>query len=628
MCGLAGVVRRGGPVAVDPHGLADALSAALVHRGPDGRGCWLSPDRDALLVHRRLAIIDPGPDGAQPMATGDGRWRIVFNGEVYNYRQLRQELESSGERFDTASDTEVLLRLLASQGPAALLRVRGMFALACWDARDRSLLLARDRFGIKPLYVALAQGRIAFASELGALRAARLVDDRPSAAGVLAFLSWGSVPPPLTWRRGVEMLAPGTWRRWGQDGRDERGAFADTRDAYRADRREALSQAAFSDAVGHAVRDAVRAHLVADVPVGVFLSGGIDSSAIVSAARSIGATSLQTFTVAFDDLSSEGRFARTVASAFGTTHHELRLEARHAVAALPRTLAHLDQPTIDAVNSFYVSKAVAATGIKTVLSGTGGDELFGGYPSFRRLPRAMAIARRAGWLLPAVAPLLAIALPARLRPRWRRFAVSNGGLGEAYRAQRGFLLPEEVDAIAGPALRDDEAAWRDAVAEVGIVEHSLFSSSGAEMREASVARLETRLYLCSQLLRDIDVMGMAHGLEIRVPFVDHELLAAVWPELGSHRSLLGQKRLLFSTLDRPLPDEIVGRSKQGFTLPFARWIAGELEPFVRDGMRQLAAQQWITPEVPDRVWGAWKSGTVHWTRPWGLSVLGHFLKAS
>ena len=628
MCGLAGVVRRGGPVAVDPHGLADALSAALVHRGPDGRGCWLSSDRDALLVHRRLAIIDPGPDGAQPMATDDGRWRIVFNGEVYNYRQLRRELESSGERFHTASDTEVLLRLLASQGPAALSRVRGMFALACWDAHAHSLLLARDRFGIKPLYVALAEGRIAFASELGALRAARLVDDGPAAAGVLAFLSWGSVPPPLTWRRGVEMLAPGTWWQWGQDGRDQRGAFADTRDAYRGDRREAQPQDAFRDAVSHAVRDTVRAHLVADVPVGVFLSGGIDSSAIVSAARSIGATSLQTFTVAFDDLSSESRFARRVASAFGATHHELRLEALHVVDDLPRILAHLDQPTIDGVNSFYVSKAVAATGIKTVLSGTGGDELFGGYPSFTRLPRAMVIARAAGSLLPAVAPLVAMALPARLRPRWRRFAVSNGRLGEAYRAQRAFLLPEEVDAIAGPALRDDEAAWRDAVEEVGAVEQSLFSSSGAETREASIARLETRLYLGSQLLRDIDVMGMAHGLEIRVPFVDHELLGAVWPRLGRHRSLLRRKRLLFSTLDRPLPAEIVRRSKQGFALPFARWIGGELEPFVRDGLRQLAAEQWITADTPDRVWTAWKSGAVHWTRPWGLSVLGHFLSPS
>ena len=434
MCGLAGVVRRDGPVAVDPSGLAEALSGALAHRGPDGRGCWLSPDRDALLVHRRLAIIDPGPDGAQPMATDNDRCRMVFNGEVYNYRELRRELESSGERFATASDTEVLLRLIAREGAAALWRVRGMFALAYWDGRDRSLTLARDRFGIKPLYVALADGQIAFASELGALRAARLVDGGPSAAGVLAFMAWGSVPPPLTWQRGAEMLEPGTWWRWGQDGCDERGTFADTRDAYPSDRRAAQGQAAFRDAVGHAVRDSVRAHLVADVPVGVFLSGGIDSSAIVSAACSIGATNLQTFTVAFDDASSESPFARTVASAFGTRHHELRLEAPQVVDDLPRILAHLDQPTIDAVNSFYVSKAVAATGIKAVLSGTGGDELFGGYPSFRRLPRAMALTRAAGRLLPALRPLAAMALPARLRARWRNFAQSNGQLSEAYRA--------------------------------------------------------------------------------------------------------------------------------------------------------------------------------------------------
>ena len=165
--------------------------------------------------------------------------------------------------------------------------------------------------------------------------------------------------------------------------------------------------------------------------------------------------------------------------------------------------------------------------------------------------------------------------------------------------------------------------WRDAVEQVADVERSLLSPTGAESREASVARLETRLYLCSQLLRDIDVMGMAHGLEVRVPFVDHELLAVLWPELGFHRSLLRHKRLLFDTLDRSLPGEIVRRSKQGFTLPFARWIGGELEPFVRDGMRQLAAQRWITPQTPDRVWAAWKSGVVHWTRPWGLAVLGH-----
>jgi len=202
MCGIAGVVSWDRPIA-EPAGVARLLAEALAHRGPDGQGIWMPSSADVFLVHRRLAIIDPGPDGAQPMATPDGRHRIVFNGEVYNYRELRRELEAGGERFSTGSDTEVLLRLIVRDGPAALARVRGMFALACWDTKDRALLMARDRFGIKPLYVAPAPHQIAFASELGALRAARIVVGEPSPAGVLGFLTWGSVIPPLTWQRGV-----------------------------------------------------------------------------------------------------------------------------------------------------------------------------------------------------------------------------------------------------------------------------------------------------------------------------------------------------------------------------------------------------------------------------------------
>jgi asparagine synthase (glutamine-hydrolysing) len=629
MCGIAGVVTSDRPIA-DAPALARRLAEALAHRGPDGEGVWTSPASNVLLVHRRLAIIDVGPSGAQPMATPNLRHHLIFNGEIYNYRELRRELEARGERFATASDTEVLLVLIAREGPAALARVRGMFALACWDAVDRSLLLARDRFGIKPLYVAATPSGIAFASELAALGAAGLADTTPSAAGVLAFLTWGSVPPPLTWRRGVEMLAPGTWRIRRIDGREAHGVFADTRDAYRSDRRHPLPEAAFREVVGEAVRDSVRAHLIADVPVGVFLSGGIDSSAIVSASVSAGASALQTFTVTFDDPTSEAGPARAVADAFGTRHRELRVDAASVATDLPDIVARLDQPTIDAVNSFYVARAVAATGIKAVLSGTGGDELFGGYPSFTRLPRAAAAKAAMGPLLPWIAPVMmlgGLALPPRLRQQWRHFVASNGRFAEAYRAQRGFVLPRELDALAGPALRD-ASVWHDAREQVDAMEHALLEPAADESRNASVARLESRLYLCSQLLRDIDVMAMAHGLEVRVPFVDHELLGAVWPELGFHPSLLTHKRLLYETLDRKLPEGIVDRPKQGFILPFRRWIAGELAPFVRDGLQQLASAGWIRPGAPDRVWADWRGGVVHWTRPWGLSVLGHFLAAT
>jgi asparagine synthase (glutamine-hydrolysing) len=628
MCGFAGVVQREGRLP-DVPALAASLGGSLAHRGPDGSGIWQGPDARVLLVHRRLAIIDPGPGGAQPMATPDDRFHIVFNGEIYNYRALRSDLESHNERLTTGSDTEVLLRLIARGGAPRLADVRGMFAFACWDSRERSLLVARDRFGIKPLYVAAGSGRIAFASELGALRTANLAGGGTSAAGILAFLQWGSVPPPLTWQRGVEMLEPGSWRRWWLDGREERGVFADARAVYAngpgaGDAARPKDVRAFRAEVAAAVRESIRAHLVADVPVGVFLSGGIDSGALVSCATSVGAANLQTFTVGFDDESSEVERARWVAERFGTTHHELHVDPAEIVRDLPAVLASLDQPTIDAVNSYYVSRAVAATGIKAVLSGAGGDELFGGYPSFRRLPRALAAKHLAGPLWPMVGSVAGAFMPERLGARWRHFAATNGSLVEAYRVQRGFFLPGEIASLAGPALLD-AAVWRGANEQVQDAERKLLSSAGPEQMPAAVARLESRLYLGSQLLRDLDVMSMAHGLEVRVPFVDHELVERVWPQLAFHSDLMTGKRLLAGTLDRPLPEAIVRHPKQGFTLPFARWMEGELAPFVRDGMRRLADAGWVAPGVPDAAWASWRRGVSHWSRPWGLAVLGHFL---
>ncbi len=618
MCGIAGVVRQCGAITPDP---SAALGAALAHRGPDGRGVWRAPAEDVVLVHTRLAIIDPGPSGAQPMASPDGRHRLIFNGEVYNYRELRRSLEARGERFFTGSDTEVLLRLLACDGPGALAQVRGMFALAWWDSEARALLLARDRFGIKPLYVAATDRAIAFASEIHALVSAGLVERAIDPAGVLGFLAWGTVPPSLTYLAGVESLAPGSWLRWSQDGGRAQQRFADVAGVY-ARQHSGCSEADLRERAGDAVQQSVAAHLVADVPVGVFLSGGIDSSAILSAASGAGVSGLNTYTVRFDDRSSEHDYARTVAAAFGATHHELVLDASRIAADLPRILARLDQPTFDAVNSYYVSAAVAETGIKAVLSGAGGDEMFGGYPSFRRLPVAMRWKRRLQPLVPAMGPVVAAVLPDRLAGRWNHFMSGNGRMTAAYRTQRGLFMPVEVENIAGPALRD---RWASATARVAAAEALLFDGDASSL-EGDVARLETRVYLGSQLLRDLDVMSMAHGLEVRVPFVDHVLLDAIWPDLGAHPSLMRNKRLLHDTLSRPLPREAVDRPKQGFTLPFARWMTAELQPFVRSGMAHLADAGWIAPGVPDATWQAWQRGDAHWSRPWALGLLGEFLR--
>jgi asparagine synthase (glutamine-hydrolysing) len=618
MCGIAGVVRPSGPAAPDP---SAALVAALAHRGPDGRGVWQSPHGDALLVHTRLAIIDPGPSGAQPMATPDGRHRIVFNGEIYNYRELRQSLESRGERFATGSDTEVLLRLLARDGPAALARIRGMFALAWWDDDAHALVLARDRFGIKPLYVAATDRSIAFASEIHALVSSGLVDRTIDPAGVLGFLCWGTVPASLTYLSGVESLSPGSWMRWRLNGDGSRGTFVDVAAVYQR-AHSGCSESELRTRTGDAVRQSVAAHLVADVPVGVFLSGGIDSSAILSAASDAGSDGLNTYTVRFHDRSSEHEYARMVASRFGAAHHELVLDSSRIARDLPTIVARLDQPTLDAVNSYYVSAAVAETGIKAVLSGSGGDEMFGGYPSFRRLPVAMRWKQRMRPVAPVMTPIVSAMLPDRLAARWRHFMSGNGNMSAAYRTQRGLYMPAEVERLAGPALLD---RWESSTARVASAE-SPWWRGDASTPEGNVARLETQVYLRSQLLRDLDVMSMAHGLEVRVPFVDHVLLETVWPDLGAHPRLMRNKRLLHETLKRPLPAEAVHRPKQGFTLPFAQWMTTELQPFVRSGMSYLADSGWIARDAPDAQWNAWQNGAAHWSRPWALGMLGEFLR--
>ena len=618
MCGIAGVLSR--ESLADGEALAGRLDDQLAHRGPDGHAHYRGAGGRLLLVHRRLAIIDTTPAGRQPMAAPDGRRRIVFNGEIYNYRDLRDQLIRQGERFTTGTDTEVLLRLIVREGPAALASLRGMFALALWDDEDGSLLVARDRFGIKPLYVAATAAHVAFASEIDTLTSTALAPRQVDPAGVLAFLRWGSIPPPLTWRRGIEALTPGTWRRFRRDGTSDGGVFADARALWCA---APSTPSAHVDAaaVGRALEASVAAHLVADVPVGVFLSGGLDSSALVAVASRLGVRDLSTFTVTVDDRGySEAPFAEQVARRFGTRHHTLRIDAAAVATHWPAILARLDQPTLDAVNSYYVSRAVAETGVKAVLSGVGGDELFGGYPSFRRVPRAMRWIHRAGPAALWSARLLSAPLPAGRAARWRQAAGSGSAPLELYRSLRGFFMPDELNGMLGPRLRDDA----DAAARVDAMEAETMSAIGGEAPLSTVARLESTVYMRSQLLRDIDAVSMAHALEVRVPFVDAPLISAVWPALAAEPRWIAGKRLLAAAVGSPLPSDVF-RPKQTFTLPFADWMTGPLRPLVDDGLEQLTRGEWLAPGAARRLVVGWQAGQHHWSRPWGLAVLGHLL---
>src|SRR6185295_8111908 len=399
MCGINGIVRLS--AAAPPIDREEVLRTrdAMTSRGPDGAGLWASDDGRAALASRRLAILDLSAAGDQPMASQDGRYQAILNGEIYNFRELRRELEADGIRFHSRSDTEVLLALYARQGTAMLSRLRGMYGLAIWDDRDKTLLLARDPLGIKPLYYSTAGGCLRFASQVKALEQGGAVSREIDPAGLTGFLLWGSVPEPFTIRREIRALPAGHHLlvREGNIGQPQ---------PHGPERVEPLEPAA-------AVEDSVRAHLVSDVPVAVFLSAGLDSSLIAALARRHLPEPPTTFTLRFEGLEDsafdEAPLAAEVAKRLGTRHVERRM-GRAELADLWRgALAAMDQPSIDGFNTWTVSRAAHEAGLKVVLSGLGGDEVFGSYPSFADVPRLARSARRAARVpgLAAVWPAIA-----------------------------------------------------------------------------------------------------------------------------------------------------------------------------------------------------------------------------
>ncbi len=516
MCGIAGYYQAT-KSRVLPE-MVERMTSSLRHRGPEGQGMYHAPSGLVCFGHRRLAFLDLNPTGDQPMLDATGQHALIFNGEIYNYRELREELKARGIHFRSTGDSEVLLQMLIQHGDAALPRLRGMFALAYWNETQQELLLARDRFGIKPLvYTDTADG-VAFASEIRALQEVGLASQKLNPAAFLYYLLWGSIAPTFTWLQGVQSLEPGSWQRYRLGKPTERGIFADIRQIYTTTHPvPQISEADFKRKVGETVEESVKLHLESDVPVGVFLSGGIDSSSLVSAVKEVSTNQVRTYTITFEeDHFSEESIAREVASHFETDHHVCRITAHHFLKDWQTIFSHYDQPTLDAFNSFYVSKVVAETGLKGVLSGTGGDEFFGGYPSFRWMPKVQSKARLLRWL----GPLLHNMQKPQRRAKWKHLCRAAHNPLESFRAIRGLFMPHEIPAIAGPALLD---RLPEIQPQVDHLEHQWLSGIGREQLPATVSRLETRQYLSAQLLRDIDVMSMAHSLEVRVPLIDHVL---------------------------------------------------------------------------------------------------------
>jgi asparagine synthase (glutamine-hydrolysing) len=601
VCGIAGIASRSG--AVDPERLR-AMSATLVHRGPDSDGVLV--DGPVGLAARRLSIIDL-ETGDQPIANEDGTLHVVQNGEIYNYRELRAGLERAGHRFRTQSDTEVLVHLYEEHGEAFAERLRGMFAVAVWDAGRQRLVLARDPFGIKPLYYRIDGEGLAFASELRAFPRGEVDHD-----GLEAFLAFNSIPAPYSIFREVRKLPPGSLLVW-ENGdaritRFSRPAPARAEDLRRDDESD------LAEELRARLRDSVRAHLIADVPVGVLLSGGVDSAVLAALAAQESAEPVHTFSIGFEERSfDELDNARSVATMYGTRHEELVLRP-DAALLLPALADAFDEPFADssALPTYLVSE-LASSHVKVALSGEGGDELFGGYYTYAADLLALRVGR-----------LAAIA-----RPLVERLPSSNRRASFDYKAKRfvrGAALPplerhHSWKEIFSPDLRAELTGRQTEFDPVDLLRERYAETEGAEPL-ARLQDVDLGLYLVDDLLVKTDRASMAHSLEARVPYLD-PVVAGLAQALRTKLKVSGlrKKRLLRRAAAPLLPRRIVYGRKRGFSIPAAAWLRGELEPFARDVLsaETLRRQGYFRPEVVERVLDRHVAGEEDLSRQlWGL----------
>ena len=544
MCGINAIFayREGAPP-VDENELI-ATRDSMRSRGPDASTSWISPDTRIGLGHNRLEIIDLSPGGAQPMCRAQNV--IVFNGEIYNFRELRADLEARGVRFTSQSDTEVLLQLYAARGAEMLNDLRGMFAFALWDGAKRRLFLARDPYGIKPLYYADDGATVRVASQVRALIASGRVSNQFDPAGAAGFFLRGSVPEPFTMYRAIRSVPAGSYCFVDANGAGEPVQyFSIARTLHDAGNNAEVS-------VHDALLESVKYHMVSDVPVGAFLSAGIDSTSIVALARESGAADLKTMTLRFSEyrgrVNDEAPLAEKVARQYGVPHTIRDLTREDFLRELPHVFDAMDQPSVDGLNSYFISKAAAEMGLKVALSGTGGDELFGGYTSFRDIPRWMPVTRTLA-RIPHLGNMIAEAnsmLARRTRhvsPKMSEIVRYGSSYAGAYLVKRGRFLAAELPALVGADIAREGLQRLDMLRRI---EEAITPDPGTPY--ARIVALESSFYLRNQLLRDMDWASMAHSLEVRVPLVDAHLLRKLAPLLVRRK---GRGKDILAAAPRP-----------------------------------------------------------------------------
>jgi len=620
MCGIAGILPLG-----ESAGLSDvrerlgAMVRAMRHRGPDDTGMYIAPDGRGGLGNTRLAIRDLSPAGHMPMASADGRTWITYNGEIYNAAELRGELERLGFAFRSTGDTEVILNGYLAWGVELPIRLNGIFAFAVWDETARTLLLSRDRFGVKPLYYASAGNDLVFASEVRALLASGLIPRVADRQAVEHYLMFGSCPSGRTIIAGVSGLPRASYA--------SVAAAADVsrHDSADVDVKEYWSQAGefagadpipdseLEERARETFKVAVHSQMASDVPVGLFLSDGTDSTALAAFMRATTGSDIRSVTVGFDEARfDESDRSRSTADRFCLDHAERRIGPAEVLDSLPEVIAAMDQPTIDGVNTYFVSQTAAQSGLKVALAGLGADELFGGYRTFADVPRVDRLMRQVSALPFGPEGGRALADIPGVPYRWRKLGawLTEGASGtDAYAAVRGVLSPRRVASLLGEPKAI--SASLDSVELNG----SLIGNA------AAVSLLESSIYMHNQLLRDTDCMAMAHSLEVRVPYLDASTsrlaVATVGAWSQSAKAPLKLARSIYFPIG--LPD----KPKQGFTFPFDPWLRGPLRPLVQ----QLTAADVVVSR------SAWVSlvndfdhGRAHWSHVWAPIVLDRWLR--
>jgi asparagine synthase (glutamine-hydrolysing) len=657
MCGICGVIDW--TASPDAAALARRMNATMLHRGPDDEGYLDGPPPGRFsLGMRRLSIIDL-EGGHQPIFNEAGTVGVVLNGEIYNFQELQQQLRDRGHTFRTRSDSEVVAHAYEEWGPECVERLQGMFALAVWDRRGTgsrrfelsasgdggTLFLARDRLGIKPLYYTANRRQqtvdsdyFLFASEVRTLLASGVVPRKLSRDAVESYLLFGSVSEPVTLVEGIVSLPPGHHltmklgepslnngaveikKYWSIAAQPARNGHAGAHNLKTAAKQ-----------VRTLLEASVRGHLIADVPVGVFLSSGIDSTALAAlASREV--AGVHTFTVAFpEDKFSEATLARQTAERLGTVHQEVMLSGDEMLARLGEAVGALDLPTIDGINTYFVSASARAAGLKVALSGLGGDEVFGGYNTFRRTPQYQRLAMAGNRVPTSVRSAMSAAMAEaggrfvrgdaarKIAALWK----NADSLPDPFYFGRLLFTPAQVSALMnGATPAEHESLWWEWLTE-----------SVAQARQldsfAAVSCLEAQSYLVNTLLRDTDSMSMAHSLEVRVPFLDHALVEYVTHLPQELKLAKGTpKALLVAALEDVLPAEVVNQTKRGFTFPWEAWLRGPLKDRIENGLSELspALQEILDSTTARDVWKSYLDGKTTWSRPWSLYVLNEWTK--